>query len=189
MKRIAAILLLGVFSFNLFGYQFIASFHETKENAKIESALVSNNYSDEQLISLKQPADLPYYNNSSAFQRIDGEVEIGGVLYTYVKCRIYNDSLEFLCIPNTGKMKIREAKDNFSKLASDFQQSNNTKKKAADNKSFQKTLSEYEAFNTAESTQQSASIISTFSLKNSHFVNDLFLKTAEQPPDAFSVIS
>ena len=105
MKQLAAILLLGIFSFNLFGYRLVASFLEKQENIKMELALDENNYEDHQLISIKQPTNLPYYQNSKTFQRIDGEIEIEGVYYKYVKCRIYNDSLEMLCIP-TNKWKI-----------------------------------------------------------------------------------
>src|SRR6187402_3559047 len=112
MKRLAAILLFGIFAFNLFGYQLIASLLENRENNKIELALDENDYSDDQLISIKQPTNLPYYQNSKDFQRVDGEVEINGIEYKYVKSRIYNDSLELLCIPNTGKMKITAAKNN-----------------------------------------------------------------------------
>jgi hypothetical protein len=188
MKRLAAILLLGIFSFNLFGYRFIASFLENMENEKMELAFDENNYSENQLISIKQPTNLPYYQNSKTFQRIDGEIEIEGVYYKYVKCRIYNDSLELLCVPNTGKMKIQAAKADFSKLASDFQQSNNKKKSSSDAKSFQKTISEFEE-------QQSTIAFKlkplpfNYLIQNNLFVNTLFTKSVEQPPDYSAIIS
>jgi hypothetical protein len=187
MKQLAAILLLGIFTFNLFGYRLVASFLEKNENQKLELALDVNQYSDEQLISIKQPTNLPYYQNSKSFQRVDGEIEIAGVFYKYVKCRIYNDSLELLCIPNNAKMKIQAVKDDFSKMASDFQQSNTKKKSHSDTKSFQKTLSEYE-----EQSPTSVASLKTipFSVRyftlNHLFVNNLFTKTVEQPPDQLS---
>lgn len=182
MKRLAAILLLGIFSFNLFGYRLIASFLENKENEKMELALDQNDYSEDQLISIKQPTNLPYYQNSKTFQRIDGEIEIAGIYYKYVKCRIYNDSLELLCIPNSGKMKIQAAKADFSKLASDFQQSSNKKKSPADSKSFKKTLSEFEEQQVATTFQKKA-VPFTYIIKNNLFVNSLFTRSVEQPPD------
>ncbi|MEO5892337.1 MAG: hypothetical protein ABIQ31_18965 [Ferruginibacter sp.] len=188
MKRLAAILLLGIFTFNLFGYRLIASFLETRENEKMELAFDENNYSDDQLISIKQPTNLPYYQNSKDFQRVDGEVEIAGVYYKYVKSRIYNDSLELLCIPNTGKMKIKAAKDDFSKLASDFQQSNN-KKKSGDSKSFQKTISEYEAYQSSAQAFKINSFSTDYFIRNNTIVNILFTRSVEQPPDTATVIS
>lgn len=183
MKRLTAILLLVIFSFNLFGYRLVASFLENKENAKMELALDENDYSDQQLISIKQPANLPYYTNSFDFHRIDGEVNIDGVIYKYVKCRIYNDSLEMLCIPNKSKMKILAAKADFSRMASDFQQSNNKKNTSSDLKIFHKTISEFEE-------QQSSAVSFTITprslnyfIQNNLFVNTLFTKSIEQPPD------
>ena len=188
MKKLAAILLLGIFSFNIFGYRLIASFLENQENEKMELALDENEYSDDQLIIIKQPTNLPYYQNSKTFQRIDGEIEIAGVYYKYVKCRIYNDSLELLCIPNTGKMKIQATKADFSKLASDFQQSNNKKKSASDSKSFQKIVSEFEEQQSTIASKLS-SLPFNYLVQNNLFVNTLFTKSVEQPPDYTTIIS
>lgn len=185
MKRLSAILLLGVFAFNLFGYRLVASFLENQENEKMELAFDTDNYSDNQLISIKQPANLPYYTNSFDFRRIDGEVAINGVIYKYVKCRIYNDSLEMLCIPNTAKMKIQATQADFSKLAADFQQSNDNKKKSPfHSKSFQKVLSDYETI--AQVTYDKTYTIFTlkYATQNSRFTNTCFLNTTEQPPDS-----
>ena len=188
MKRLTAILLLGIFSFNLFGYRLIASFLESRENKKMELALDKSDYSDEQLISIKQAINLPYYQNSQAFQRIDGEIEIAGILYKYVKCRIYNDSLELLCIPNTGKMKIQAAKADFSKLSSDFQQSDSKKKSSSESRSFQKSMSEYEEYQAAVSDKFNPLSLEHL-IKNQRFPNNLFNRSIEQPPDAPAVIS
>ncbi len=190
MKRLAAILLLGIFSFNLFGYRLVASFLENKENQRIEIALDASEYSDDQLLSIKQPANLPYYTNTKDFQRIDGEIEIAGIHYKYVKCRIYNDSLELLCIPNTGKMKIQAAKADFSKMAADVQQPDNNKnKQESGTKSFHKLLSEYEEVYQASYAGKFCVSVFNHSLRNSFFVNTLFLQTVEQPPDFSSLIS
>ena len=150
----------------------------------MEMALDGNDYSDDQLITIKQPTNLPYYKNTTAYQRVDGEIEIGGIYYKYVKCRIYNDSLELLCIPNTGKMKIQAAKADFSRLASDVQQSTDQKKKSqSENKSFQKVLGDYEVVQQAAVTSRYGIIHADYATLNSVFVNTLFTKTAEQPPD------
>ncbi|MEO6734135.1 MAG: hypothetical protein ABIN01_23135 [Ferruginibacter sp.] len=188
MKKLAAILLLGIFSFNLFGYRLVASFFEMRENEKMELAFDENNYSDQQLISIKQPTNLPYYNNSSAFHRIDGEVNIDGVIYKYVKCRIYNDSLEMLCIPNRAKMKIQAAKADFSKLATDFQQSNDKKKSGSDSKSFHKTVSEFEEYQSADAFKSEARHLKYF-IQHTFFVITSFTKSSEQPPDYSAIIS
>jgi hypothetical protein len=189
MKQVAAIMLLGIFSFNLFGYRLVASFLENKANAAMELSLDENDYNDDQLISIKQPTNLPYYRNSAIFQRIDGEIEIDGILYKYVKSRIYNDSLELLCIPNTGKMKIQAAKADFSKLAADFQQSDNKKKSPFGVKSFQKVLSDYEEVRQPGLLNNLNALHLTHTFQNTRFVNSLYHQTAEQPPDFAAIFS
>ncbi len=183
MKQLAAILLLGIFSFNIFGYQLVAYFMESKANTAIELALDENNYADQELILIKQPINLPYYQNSKTFRRIDGETEIAGIYYKYVKCRIYNDSLELLCIPNRGKMKILETKADFSKLVADFQQSANKKKNHSDSKLFQKAISEYEEQACANNTFKPNLATSNYLIPNNLFINRLFKLSVEQPPD------
>ncbi len=182
MKRLSAILLLGIFSFNIFGYQIVASFLENQQNQQMELAIDGNDYIESQLISIKQPTNLPYYTNSFDFHRIDGEVNIDGIIYKYVKCRIYNDSLELLCIPNTGKMKIQAAKADFSKMASDFQQSNHKKKSNTDTKSPQKTIGEYEEHFTAIAFSTTPFLIN-HTIQPHLFVSTLFTKLVEQPPE------
>lgn len=185
MKRLAAILLLGIFTFNLFGYRLVASFMENQENQRIEIALDENNYTDDQLISIRQPTNLPYYRNSETFQRIDGEIEISGILYKYVKCRIYNDSLELMCIPNTGTMKIRAAKDDFSKLASEFQRtSDNEKKSHPENKSLKQVLGDYELLQQSSVTGSGSAVHIDHLIQNSSFSDSHFASSAERPPDS-----
>jgi hypothetical protein len=85
-------------------------------------ALDNNEYKDSDLISIKIPVSyLPYYNNSSTFERIDGQVEIQGLQYNYVKRRIYNDSLELLCIPNQAAMNYKAVNDEFFRFLYDLQ--------------------------------------------------------------------
>ncbi|MEO6232685.1 MAG: hypothetical protein ABJB11_15050 [Ferruginibacter sp.] len=189
MKQLAAILLLGIFSFNLFGYRLVAIFLEKKVNAEMEILFDENDYNNDQLISIKQPINLPYYNNSATFQRIDGEIKMEGIYYKYVKCRIYNDSLELLCIANTGKMKIQDAKTDFSRMASDFQQAENKKKSNSGIKSFQKILGEYEQVTLSAYSAALDAFHPGHSFKNSNFINTLFLQTAERPPDSRAQLS
>ncbi len=107
--------------FNWAGFRLLNCFLEDRANRHLETALDNNEYDKSDLISIKIPVlYLPYYNNSTVFERIDGRVEIQGIEYKYVKRRIFNDSLELLCIPNHAIMKMREAKDEFLKFLNDL---------------------------------------------------------------------
>jgi len=95
---------------------------ETRADQQMELQLDNNNYDESQLISIKVPITyLPYYNNSKTFERIDGQIEIHGTPYKYVKRRIYNDSLELLCIPNTTAMQLRTTRNEIFKFVNDLQ--------------------------------------------------------------------
>lgn len=163
----------------------IASILESRENKRMEVALDQNNYSGDQLISIRVPTNLPYYNNSITFQRIDGEIEVGGIYYKYVKCRIYNDSLEMLCIPNTAKMKIKAAELNFSKMVSDFQSPDTKKNSRTENKGLPKIL-EYESLSQTTFSCQYNALKSDYPLQNSRLVNTRSPQTAGQPPEGYS---
>ncbi len=129
MKRTASILLLGILLFNWVGFRFLSSYLEQKANQQLESSLDDNNFDESQLVSIKVPSGhISSYANYSRFERVDGQIEIQGVPYKYVKIRHFNDSLELLCIPNRQVTQLRNAKDDFFKLVNDLQHTGQSKK-------------------------------------------------------------
>ncbi len=187
MRKLAAIALLTIFTFNMVGYQLVYNYMANKSDKNLELALDNRQYSDSELITIKQPANLPYYSNNRNFQRIDGEVEIEGVQYKYVKCRIYNDSLEMLCIPNKAKMQIEQSKNDYAKVAHDFQQDNKEKKANGNQKNFQKQANEYEEL--SASIENGLQIIKQLSHQpfNTLVESQRYYSTAEQPPDTAAI--
>jgi chorismate mutase len=189
MKKIAAILLLGIFVFNLFGYRIWLSYLENKANRSLETAMENNKYNPEELISIKQSINLPYYNNTKEFSRMDGEVEVNGVYYKYVKCRIYNDSLELLCLPNAQKTNIANAKDDFFKVTADIQKRATEKNKSNSGNTLKKMLSEFVTDDIKAIYAVHA--MTTLPYPNHHTTNlGMLHKTSvEQPPDIAALIS
>jgi len=183
MRKIAAILLMLIFMFNLFGYKLYVSLMVDSANRSMEKALDKNDYNEDELISIKKPINLPYYNNTKEFTRAYGEVEMNNVLYKYVKSRIYNDSLEMLCIPDNSKQQLLDSKDDFAKAGFDLQ--NDTNKKSTPGKalSFVKLISEYEKHTSWDITT-SYSIIAlqhtSYYKANSGILHKGII---EQPPD------
>lgn len=122
LKKGLSILLAGLFLFNCFGYRLVISYFEVKADQQLENQLDNENYDESQLVSLKVPVTyLPYYNNSKTFERVDGQIEIHGTLFKYVKRRIYNDSLELLCIPNATAMKFQSTRNEMFRFVNDLQ--------------------------------------------------------------------
>lgn len=130
--------------FNWVGYRWVINYVQDKQDSKLEAKFDNNIYDESQLIEIKFPLNLPYQNNWSAFERYDGEIKVNGVLYKYVKRKVENNSLILLCYPNNDKMHLQNAKDEFFKLANDFQQHNQGKKSSPESaKAFKSLLSEY----------------------------------------------
>lgn len=128
MKRFTAISFLAVLLFNLCGYQWVIDYLQRRHDVTLTAQLDKEEYRNEDLISIKTPLSLPYYNATADFERVDGSIQIEGVEYRYVKRRIINDSLELLCLPNTEKQKLQTAKSDFFKMSNDLQRTDGNKK-------------------------------------------------------------
>jgi len=131
MKKVAAILLMGILIFNWYGYKLLSLYLENRADRRLEASLDVNRYDESQLISIKVPAShLSYFNSDAQFERVDGQIEVGGIQYKYVKRRLFNDSLELLCIPNHTAMRLQTARNQFFQLVNDIQQHNGQSKKS-----------------------------------------------------------
>lgn len=155
---------------------------------QLEVKLDKNLYNESQLIELKVPIHLPYQTNWSAYQRCDGEIEIDGMLYKYVKRKVSNDTLYVMCIPNAQKMKLETAKNDYFKLSNDLTQNNNSKK--SDNSktiSFKSLQGEYDEYSFAlNNIIPGENIQSFFPPLNSKSLLSSPHVSPEQPPDMLS---
>jgi hypothetical protein len=183
LKKIASILLLIILLFNFIGYRLVSSYLEEKANAQLESKLDKEDYDDAELISIKIPVThLAYYNNSTKFERIDGQIEINGLQYKYVKSRIYNDSVEMLCIPNQTAMSLQSAKDDFFKLVNDLQHTGQSKKSDSHSGSKSFSIDHYTVNEFFMLSQVSYSVVEKIFSYSSDILTR-YTATAEQPPE------
>ncbi|MEO6452704.1 MAG: hypothetical protein ABIN97_01465 [Ginsengibacter sp.] len=184
MRKITSATLIFIMLFNLFGYRFVVDYIQVKNDDNLEARLDDSRFDESQLIELKVPIHLPYQTTWSDFERYDGEVELDGVLYKYVKRKVINDTLVLLCIPNHQKMNLQTAKDEFFKNTTDLAQ-NKDSKKSDNSKSgaFKKLMSEYDGFLYFFKT---ASVSNFQTFPPNCLVQNLLSSphiTPEQPPD------
>jgi hypothetical protein len=132
VKKIIAILLLAVYLFNLAGYTLVFRYFISQSEAGFISQLDQEKYNEAELIEVSIPLHLPYVQNNSQFERVDGSLENGGIQYNYVKRRIQNDTMYIMCLPNQQKNLLVKGKSNYAGEANDF--SANKKNKGADAK-------------------------------------------------------
>lgn len=183
MKQTAAIFLLVIFSVNMFGYRVIYNYMANKADSQLELALDEEVYNEANLISIKQATNLPYYGNSNSFKRLDGEINIEGTIYKYVKVRVYKDSLELLCIPHLSKMKIQESKNEFYKLVNELDPSANKKKSSPEQKQAKASSSEYEELAMSSLGDAPSQLLSTLFFYTTPATAEAAGKSAERPPD------
>jgi hypothetical protein len=100
---------------------------QDKEEENLHARLDKALYNEDELISIKTPLNLPYYINSAGYERAYGSVNVNGVEYEYVKQRIYQDTLELLCLPNQAKTQLQTAKNEWFKLSVEGQSQSNKK--------------------------------------------------------------
>jgi hypothetical protein len=139
LKQLAAILLIGILFFNWYGYQLLSAYWQQKAEKTMVARLDRNDYDDAQLVSIKVPITaMAYYNGSSTFQRVDGQIDLNGIHYNYVKRRIFGDSLELLCIPNMTAINLQKAKNEFYRQVNDLQQNQGKKNNSTPTKDISK---------------------------------------------------
>jgi len=121
----------GVLFFNWYGYQLLCAYWQSQADHRLEASLDQNKFDESSLITFKVPlTSLSYYNSTAGYERVNGEIEIGGVRYQYVKRRIFGDSLEVVCIPNMASVNLRNISNEFFRQVNDLQQQTQGKKNA-----------------------------------------------------------
>ena len=142
-------------------------------------------YNETELISIKTPLNLPYYTNSENYERVYGSIEIEGVGYEYVKRRIYNDSLELLCLPDKVHQKLESAKVDFFKMSSDIPGSSQNKKNA----SFKNVLPEFCEAMAIFSLRPAYKTGNEYFIFATQILPTTFSLVEEQPPEQMQLIS
>ena len=119
LKKIAAILLLSLMVFNLAGYRWLFSAIEKKATANLEQKISAGNYSDEQLVEIRIPLNMPYYTDKD-YENVYGETDLNGEHYRYVKRKVSGNTLYLMCLPNKEKTSIASVKNEFTKAVNDI---------------------------------------------------------------------
>ena len=187
MKKISAILLTALLLFNWVGYRLLAYYLREQSCIQLESQLDNNDYDPSRLISIKIPAShLAYYSNSVQYERTDGKIAIGSIQYKFVKRRLFNDTLELICIPDQKSMKLERDVDEFFKLVNDWQHPGHGKKPDTHPGSFKSYPTEYYTINDLFKLPAPGSIFSKGSSCYHSCLPMTFLPTAEHPPQRLS---
>jgi hypothetical protein len=183
VRKILAILLLGVHLFNLGGYRLVFRQLENKVGTQMMAKIDRSEYDDKDLIEVKVPVNLPYQTNWQEFERYDGEIQIAGVHYSYVKRKLQNDTLILMCIPNTDKMKLFNARETFFSLVNDMQQTESGKNLPLPVKPVKIFMAEYVPDQNDFSFAGPQLPAFEYTCFNSPDILSVYYPTAAQPPE------
>ena len=114
MKKIAAILLLLLFAFNLTGFNWVLKIFQQNESARLEKQYDRNEFDESQLTEIVVPLSIPYYTyQTDGYERFDGELTIKGILYKYVQRKVANGNLYLKCIKANSVSRITSTVTNY----------------------------------------------------------------------------
>jgi len=181
LKKVAAILLLTVMLFNLAGYRFLFSALEKNVTAHLEQKISAGNYSDDQLVEISIPLNMPYYSDKD-YENVYGETDWNGQHYRYVKRKVSGNILYLLCLPNKEKTSLVEVKNEFTKAVNDIP---GNKQGSQEKNNFIKLLTT--EFKVADSwiNEKNISSLSLQFINRNTAVADLYTPlTDTQPPEA-----
>jgi len=167
--------------FNLVGYRWLFSAIENKATANLEQKISSGEYSDEQLVELRIPLNMPYYSDKD-YENVYGETDFNGEHYRFVKRKVSGNTLYLLCLPNKEKTSIVKVKNDFTKAVNDVPAN---KQGSQQKNNFIKLLtSEFKISESLISENNFSSLSLQFISRNTAVTNLFIPLTEAQPPEA-----
>ncbi|MGZ8559206.1 MAG: hypothetical protein ACXWWC_12770 [Chitinophagaceae bacterium] len=183
MKKLSAILLIFILSFNWYGYRIVMNILAKESDQQLELRLDNNDYHESQLIEVRVPLNMPYQNDQAEFERHYGEMEVDGKYYTYVKRKIENGWLVLMCIPNSSKEKIKAAGNDYFKTANGLDSKQQDNKQNNSNKFAKNFWTEYDGSEADFTIDIFTYLINKNFLDNTSSLKDICLSSPGQPPE------
>ncbi len=176
--------MMSILAFNWVGYRFISGLLESKADIALESRIEKADYDESNLIEIRVSLNTPYlYGTSSGFERYDGELEVKGIHYKYVKRKIEKGELVLLCLPNEDKTKLNNARMDFFKSVNDLNQTTQSKEKNQTS-SFKSSVAEYTQENNSWAIKALPDLLQRYNFKDSVKGLAGFNDIPEQPPQS-----
>jgi hypothetical protein len=184
LKRLASILLIGLLLFNWIGYRLYSHYLEQHSDLQLEVSLDNNNFNEADLFELRVPLNLPYTTDWQDFERFNGEIEINGIHYKYVKRKVVDGELVLLCVPNESKMEIQSSRDQFFQLVNDLNHNTGSKENPSGKTSSSKSLSiDYMPEGNNWSVSMACTNASTYTYTSIGDHTAPYLTSPAQPPE------
>lgn len=112
------------------GYYGVFLGMQYRNDAAMLKSLDADQYEESQTIRFRIPISLPYVNDNSGFQRVDGKFEHEGEYYRLVKQKYAKDTLTVVCVKDFENKRINQALSNYVKTFTDKATDQNHNSKA-----------------------------------------------------------
>lgn len=120
LRKLLAITLLSIHLFNLTGYSFLFKYLIQQSDHEFARNTEHRHYGESDVMLVKIPMHLPYYGNWGHYEKVEGELEVNGIHYNYVKRKIDNDTVYLVCLPNQAKTQLYKDNVDYTKLLNDI---------------------------------------------------------------------
>lgn len=169
-------------AFNWMGFRLLTGFMESKADIALETKIENSDYDESSLIEIRVPLNAPYLSdNSTEFERYDGELELDGVHYKYVKRKIVNGELVLLCLPNKSKTELQNSREEFFKLVNDL---NNQNKSKSNTSAYKSVTTEYKEVNNTWKIEALCLMNITHANAVHYYIAPGYNSAPDQPPKA-----
>lgn len=145
MRKLLAILFLGLILFSGFGYRLVFRSMEAQADRSLTAELDRSQHPTTNVLTVRIPLDLPYQTNWSNAQRYDDELVIDGRIYQTVDRKVEDGYLIVQLIPNERKMGIRDLQQALAQQLLDLNTNDSSPASKAPIKSFKVQISDWES--------------------------------------------
>jgi len=105
LRRVLPILFIAVFCFNTIGYYGLYFYIKDSFRREMSRSFDMDEYPGSECLIVKVPLSIPYPVHFGGYQRVDGEFESNGELYTLIKHRLVGDTSYVLMIKSSSLNK------------------------------------------------------------------------------------
>jgi hypothetical protein len=184
VKQLTAFLLCILFLFNLVGYRLFFHYLQQTADEKYQLAVDMSTYDESRIITVKINLDMPYLPENTAFERVDGEINVDGKIYKYVQRRVYNGQLVLQCLPDETRTKLRSSREEYFFYANNLAAHSGEKQSAPKSSIAKNLATDYDQYINAYKVQHSRTVTSSYTYPSNEAIKSFVAEdTPAQPPE------
>lgn len=115
MRRLYSLFFLLLMLLSTFGYLHVLIVIEQQVSSRAVKRIAENENQISGNVVLRVPVSLPYPSYDNEFKTASGEIVVDGVLYRFVKQKMYRDTLYLVCSRDKATTEARNAISDYSR--------------------------------------------------------------------------